>query len=250
VAGPLDRGQSPLEELDNVSLADRARSAILQAILEDRFGPRLPAEEELAKMLNVSRTTIRAALQSLEKDGMVARLRAVGTTINKHVGPSALLLQRLVPFDWLLRDLGHEVAVTIEWERRAVGDGLAEIFDLPPATEACVMDKEYFADGALAVYIQDVVPWDRIEDSAFEDPLPVSVFDFCDRYGDRPIDHAVVEMVPMVKRDGDTTHLPLESGTPFIRLHETHYARGAKQSAFSMIDVDADYIRFKVFRRP
>jgi len=43
-----------LEELDNVPLVARARTAILNAILEDRFGGRLPAEDKLAAMLNVS----------------------------------------------------------------------------------------------------------------------------------------------------------------------------------------------------
>ena len=55
-------------------------------------------------MMNVSRTTIRSALQSLQQHGIVSRKRAVGTTINGHIRPSALALQRLVGFDTLLRE--------------------------------------------------------------------------------------------------------------------------------------------------
>ena len=104
-----------LEELDNVPLVARARTAILNAILEDRFGGRLPAEDKLAAMLNVSRTTVRSAVQGLEREGLISRRRAVGTTINHHVGPQTLALQRQVGFDWLLKERGHEVRVDLSW---------------------------------------------------------------------------------------------------------------------------------------
>ena len=55
-------------------------------------------------MLNVSRTTVRTALQGLERDGVVTRRRAIGTIINPHVRPSSLALQRLIGFDGLLAE--------------------------------------------------------------------------------------------------------------------------------------------------
>ena len=88
--------QSAMSRIDNVPLAEKARALILQAILDKRFDQRLPSEEALAEMLNVSRTTIRTALQGLEQDGIITRKRAVGTTINEHVRPSSLALHRLV----------------------------------------------------------------------------------------------------------------------------------------------------------
>jgi DNA-binding GntR family transcriptional regulator len=75
-----------LQELEKVPLATRARAAILTAILEDQFEGRLPSEDELAEMLNVSRTTVRAAAQDLEREGLIKRRRAVGTRINRTTG--------------------------------------------------------------------------------------------------------------------------------------------------------------------
>src|SRR5919106_1526042 len=104
-----------VERLPEAPLADRARTAILQAILSKQFIGRLPPEEMLAEMLDVSRTTIRSALQSLEQDGIITRKRALGTTINAHVRPSTLALQRLVGFDGLLREEGYEVRTQVSW---------------------------------------------------------------------------------------------------------------------------------------
>jgi DNA-binding FadR family transcriptional regulator len=74
----------PLRQLDSRLLAMRARTAILRAIFAGRFESKLPNEDRLAEMLNVSRSTVRTALQGLERDGVVTRQRAIGTMINPH----------------------------------------------------------------------------------------------------------------------------------------------------------------------
>jgi GntR family transcriptional regulator len=237
-----------VERLDNLPLADRARAAILEAILEKRFSDRLPAEDALADMLNVSRTTIRTALQSLEQDGIITRRRAVGTTINTHVRPATLALQRLVGFDWLLREKGHEVRVEQSWERAAPPAYITEVFDLNPDEDCYVTSKCYYADGRLAIYIRDVVPWNRLREEKLKDPLPASMFEFSRHYCQEPVHHAVVELAAQVKRDESTTRLEVDPGDPFMRLHETHYTSGGEPLAVSVVDVDDEYIRFEVVR--
>jgi GntR family transcriptional regulator len=235
-------------ELENTPLAERARKAILDAILAKRFeNDRLPSEDDLSKMLNVSRTTIRTALHSLEQDGIVTRRRAIGTTINRHVGPATLALQRLVGFDWLLEEKGHKVSVDQSWERTVPPKDLAEVLDADPAEDCFLTEKLYYADGAPAIFVRDVVPWRLIERTPPKVPV-ASLFEFSKRYCTTPIDHAVADIVPMVKRD-KRTKLELKPGQPFIRLHEIHYSQPGEPVAYSSIDVDDHYIRFEVFRR-
>lgn len=236
-----------LQELEKVPLAARARASILTAILEDQFDGRLPSEDELAEMLNVSRTTVRAAVQDLEREGLIKRRRAVGTRINRHIGASTLALQRMVGFDYLLTEKGHDVKVEINWERRPVTPNL---FPLPWAetTECCVIEKEYFADDVLALYLRDYIPWDSFKRTDFEEPLEASVFEFSKRYSKQPIDHAVVELVPMINNAANPSRLELGPKEPYIRLHETHYSDHAEPIAWSFVDVNDDFIRLEVFR--
>ena len=237
------------KQLENTPLADRARDAILNAILEKRFdGGRLPSEDELGRMLNVSRTTIRTALQGLERDGIVTRRRAIGTRINRHVGPPTLALQRLIGFDWLLKEKGHAIKVDISWQRAAAPADLAAVFELVADAEYLMMEKLYFADGDPAIYVRDIVSWAELKSEPEAHP-PASLFEFSKRYLRNPIDHAVVELAPMVKRDAGTTKLETDVGEPFMRLYERHYSRNGEPTAFSVIDADDDYIRFEVFRR-
>jgi GntR family transcriptional regulator len=236
-------------ELENTPLAERARKAILEAILSGKFeNDRLPSEDELSKGLNVSRTTIRTALHSLEQDGIVTRRRAIGTTINRHIGPSTLALQRLVGFDWLLKEKGHKVTVDQSWDRTTAPNDLVETLDVDAEAEYFFTEKVYYADGAPAIYVRDLIAWDFLERTPPKNP-PASLFEFSKRYCRTAIDHAVADIVPLVEHEKDQTKLDVKEGQPFIRLHERHYSKPGEPIAFSVIDVDDTYIRFEVFRR-
>jgi GntR family transcriptional regulator len=238
-----------LGRLENRPLAVKARDTILQAILDQDFdGGRLPSEDELAIMLNVSRTTIRTALHSLEQDGIITRRRALGTTVNQHIRPDLVALQRLAGFDWLLQEKGHKVEVDVTWSRGPVSDELREVFGCKDAGECLQTEKLFFADGELAIYVRDLVPWDEISKPP-RGKLSPSLFDFSSGHLREAIDHAIVEVEPAVKRSKETTKLTLVVGEPFARLHERHFSLGGRPIAYSVIDVDDKFIRFEVFRR-
>jgi GntR family transcriptional regulator len=238
-----------LERLENRPLAVKVRDTILQAILDGSFdGGRLPSEDELAGMLNVSRTTIRTALHSLEQDGIITRRRALGTTVNRHIRPDLVALQRLAGFDWLLREKGHDVEVDVTWNRDPITDELRELFGCEETGDSLLTEKLFFADGELAIYIRDLVPWEEIARPP-RGKISASLFEFGGRHLREAIDHAIVEIEPVIKRGAETTRLTLAVGDPFARLHERHFSVDGRAIAYSVIDVDDKFIRFEVFRR-
>jgi GntR family transcriptional regulator len=242
-------GPAPVERLTNSKLADRARSAILQAIMSKQFVGRLPPEESLATMLDVSRTTIRSALQSLEQDGLITRKRALGTTINAHVRPSTLALQRLVGFDGLLREEGYDVRTQVSWQWGQAPPLFAEVFPALDGEECLLTEKSYFAGKALAIWIRDAIPRTLIRREEFDEPVPASLFEFTSTYGYKKVDHAVVDIVSKVRRADNDTRLVLDVHEPYTRLHETHYSSGGEPAGYSIVDVDNAFINLQVFRR-
>ena len=62
------------------------REAIVQSIRDGRLRPgdRLPTERDLARGCGVSRITVRAALEGLARDKLVARRTRIGTIITNH----------------------------------------------------------------------------------------------------------------------------------------------------------------------
>lgn len=241
------RSQQPLERLDNRLLASRARKEILEAIFDGRFTKKLPNEDRLAEMLNISRTTVRTALQSLERDGVVTRQRAIGTLINPHVTPSSLALQRLAGFDGLLAERGYEVEVESSWRWGEPPAELPPAVPAEPGDECLLIEKSYFADGTLAMAIFDVVPRQVIAVETLPEELDASIFAFSDRMWVSPIHHAVVGLEPLVK-EGGNSRLDIADGQPFLRLHEMHYSAAGEPISYALVDIDKRYISLEVVR--
>lgn len=61
------------------------REVIVQSIRDGRLRPgdRLPTERDLARRCGVSRITVRAALDGLAKDKLVARRTRIGTIVTE-----------------------------------------------------------------------------------------------------------------------------------------------------------------------
>lgn len=245
-----------IERLDSAPLAERARTAILSAIISGEFEERLPPEDELAAILGVSRTTVRAALQSLEENGVVTRRRAVGTTINKHVIPSRLALGRLVGFDRMVEERGGKVVVDFEWEVVEEPPQIfRESFDLPAVEDffeaggqMMATEKSFIGNDTQAIHASDLIPMNRITKEPVG-KLPPSLFEFSRQYMDVPIDHAIAEIAPMVVREKSTTRLALNKGEPFVRLHQRSYTSTGELISLSITDANDRSVRYEIFRR-
>lgn len=246
----------PLQRIGTGSLAGRTTNALLDAILNNQFPDnRLPPEPLLATQLAVSRTTIRAALQSLERLGVVSRTPGRGTVVRSHVGRESIVLQRLIGFRGLLMERHESVEVHQRyWLRDHADEAGQRLLRVPRTTNVIVSEKTFVADGHPAIHIADQIPLQYC-DAATQNllfsgavlPAPDSIFEFSQSWPGRTIDHTVLELIPTVSPVPSTT-LQLEPGTPFMRLLETHYSDNAEPVAMSEVHVDDQYVRFQVVR--
>jgi GntR family transcriptional regulator len=240
-----------IERIEQTSLARKAREAILDLILMGASGDgRLPAEGVLAEQLGVSRTTVRAALQSLQQDGFITRRRGTGTIINRNVVPARLGLHRLVGFSTLLAEAGHTPSVEIEVRlERSVPLPWGERLKVGTDTAVYVLDKLFLADGLPAISVTDVIPLSSLGRGVDGD-IPDSIFELFSRSSRQPIDHAVVELAPRNASAAVARRLGIKPGAAYLALIESHYTAGATAPvALSFIDVNDLYVGFDVVRR-
>ncbi len=102
-----ETGQSPRKQKAYVQIADEIRSRIESEELVP--GDKLPVERELSRHFNVSRMTVRHALEVLEKEGLLDRRigRSGGTFVKAE--PPQLELSRMEGFMPQLRNKGRIV---------------------------------------------------------------------------------------------------------------------------------------------
>lgn len=68
-----------------LSLSDEIYNEILTKIVEKEWkvGDKIPSESQLCKMFGVSRTSVRAALQSLRGSGIIVTMHGIGSFVHK-----------------------------------------------------------------------------------------------------------------------------------------------------------------------
>jgi DNA-binding FadR family transcriptional regulator len=147
----------PMRSASGEQIAERFVTAI--ALGEFESGQRLPTERELAVMLEVSRTTVREAIQRLQASGYVRtrRGRGGGTFVAADRGPDSdeMIRRTLVPawadLNELLefRQLIEQMIARTAAERRGDADIAAIRAALSAYARATTRDASLLCDHAL-----------------------------------------------------------------------------------------------------
>ena len=94
-------------------------------------GERLPSEPKLAKLLNVSRATLREAMRAFEGQGVIRRRQGVGTFVISHTHIIESGLEVLESIETLAHRIDLEVEMGVSNIRYVDADAeQAQLFDL------------------------------------------------------------------------------------------------------------------------
>lgn len=137
---PLDKNSSePLYHQLFLRLKDLIDKGVLKA------GDRVPAERELAEMLNVSRITARQAIEALVKSGMVYRERGRGTFV---AVPNMRSVMGFTSFSQDMQARGHRPSsLILTLETTCVDEKLQKMLKLGPDDRAIHLVRLRLADG-------------------------------------------------------------------------------------------------------
>ena len=146
--------------LKTASLAQRTRDELIRIIegMDLSRGNKLPREEELARMLGVSRTTVRQALNDLAADGIVLRRQGRGTFVNEA---SRGIRARFSPSTELtdaIQDSGHTPEVRLLGAREpdaARSSRVRATLGIPSEEPVLEVVKLFCADGRMCAACRD-----------------------------------------------------------------------------------------------
>ena len=88
-----DKADSRFRRIARTSVADRVADELMQLIALRRLGPDefLPGERQLARLMGVSRASVRGALEQLKRRGLVTATRGGGTRLREPAGDPATM---------------------------------------------------------------------------------------------------------------------------------------------------------------
>ena len=88
-----DKADWRFRRIARTSVADRVAEELMQLIALHRLGPDefLPGERQLARLMGVSRASVRGALEQLKRRGLVTATRGGGTRLRESAGDPAAM---------------------------------------------------------------------------------------------------------------------------------------------------------------
>jgi GntR family transcriptional regulator len=213
----LERGDGPA----HAQIEDRLAEAIGAGNLEP--GDRLPPERDLAEQLGVSRMTLRQALGSLARRGLLVRVRGRrgGTFIAEPKIERDMT--ELAGLTEQLRRQGHHAgARLLSAQEGRAGRRTAKALHLEVGDQVCEVVRLRLSDDEPLAIERSLFPASRFPD-LLECSLEGSLYELLDRHYGEPPRRAVERLEPLVANAGEAELLHVKPGAPLLLVERTAY---------------------------
>ncbi|NMB12108.1 MAG: GntR family transcriptional regulator [Firmicutes bacterium] len=207
-------------------LSDLVKEEIVAMIEEQNLqsGDQLPSEEQLSKDLNVSRPTVREALQTLEKRGIVTRQQGKGTFVTSFASLQSGL-ETWSSLSEVIAESGRKPgARVLSLNEGTFGSNIHARLKIA-GDEACMrLERVRTADGDPMSYVIDYVPRKRFGDKVvkpemFSESLVVLLEEeFAVRF-----EYAMTWLTPLTLDESIAALLEVPANTPALMIEEIHF---------------------------
>lgn len=244
----------PLPKLNYVKLSKQLQIDLIRLLEEGYFNEtnKLPPEEELSKMLGVSRTALRDVLSNLEQEGYIIRRRKHGTFINKRVLDLKARLDIEKEFLDLIKDSGYKEATldSVIVDRIILNDKIAQKLDSKEGEPAYRISRLVLADGNPAIYCEDyLLEKNVLKDGVEEAILKESIFDFLKKYCDSEVYFNISQVNASISSPHIMNQFKYETAKPILTIEEVAYDVNQKPVFFAYEYYNQEYLDFYLFKK-
>lgn len=214
---------------------------------EYRPGDMLPSERELSKYYGLSRTTVRLALQELERLGLVVRQHGRGTFVADRSVQTTNLSQTY-SFTDQMRELGRKPATTIlEFSEIESDKNLASSLGVRIGDKLFKIKRLRSADGVPMMVERTYLPVRKF--MSLKRPMleHESLYHVIEQYFHEKIRVAVEEFFASIARPADAHLLDISEGAPVLDLVRTTYNMGNEIIEYTLSVARADQFKYKIF---
>lgn len=224
----MKKDESMFEQIvSNETLSELAYNALRSQFEKGAFSPgqKLPSEHELSRQLNISRVTLRAALQKLDLQGYIEVKRGVGTFFlgmpreNIDAG-----IERLASVSDVIRERGHEPGTKeIEIIDAKADAEIAKELHLAIGDPVTVVNRVRTMDGIPIIFDNSIFPARILSPDTDPKEIGESLFSYIEDTKGLHINHAIARLQPGIANDFVAKKLSTKKGALLIRLVQTHY---------------------------
>ena len=223
-------------------------------------GSQLPSEPELAKALNISRSTLRAALSYLENEGTVLRRRGVGTFVADQRS-----LYNNLNINWGMTQIIEATGAVpgtseMQFDVQPAGRRLEKSLKVPLDTPIIVIERVRTADEEPVSMSTDHIAVSRLVSTASLDEsierfrsfleAHQSIYDYLEQELNLAISHATAWLRPMIADTNIAGSLEVPLHSPILYLEQIDYDTEGNPLLLTDEYFAGDSFVFSVHRSP
>lgn len=215
-----------------------------------KFGEKLPAEPELAKMFGVSRSTIREALRALAQEGVVMIRHGLGTFV---AGGHAYVKSDIEDLSSITKAIQQRNWVPGTTNARmceeTADEELAERLQMSKAGPVIHIERVRTADSMPVFYSVHKVVKERAGDKVLRWDMDGSFLEFLGTECGIHILYAVTAILPVSNPEEITRKMGIAQDVPVLLLDQIHYDINNRPVFRSYDYYRADVFKFHIVRR-
>lgn len=209
-------------------ISDQVRKLLRERIDAGDYAPenRLPAEEQLARELHVSRSTIRTALASLAAEGLLIRRQGDGTYINSGRIQVQTRIETLWEFTRMIEESGRRPSIqALALDYRLPTAAEARSLHLAPGETVAALVRVFYADQQPVIYSTNTLPQARLCFEPSQADLQRSIFEFIADHCEQTLTYAVADLSAVLADEKIAAILNVPPGAALLQFEEVFYDR-------------------------
>ena len=207
-------------------------------------GTQLPSEEDLIREFNVSRTTIRATIQNLVREGLVEIRRGKGTFVAQP-----RITQELTELTGFVEDMQihgrHAAARLLDKKVVPANEAVARQLALPLRTDVVQILRVRLADGVPLSFDETYLPEELGQKVMVNDLVTEPIFSLLEQRYSTPLLEAEYQLEASIADPAVAMALSVSPGSPIFLIERTSYSVGHRPVDYEKLHYRGDHIRFK-----
>lgn len=227
----------------------KLQAMLAKLIAETPPGDRLPAEPELARILGVSRATLREGMRTFEGQGLIRRRQGVGTFVVPQAKVIETGLEVLESIERLANRIGLKVTMgALQIKEVKAGVEESEKLQVEEGTSLVKVSRVIFADERPVAYLTDLLPPNVLTEEELKIGFNGSVLDLLIKRGNIGLAKSFTDIQAVAASPEIAKKLEIQRGDVLLMFVARLYSDMGAIVDFSYSYFLPGYFRFHVVR--
>ncbi len=238
-----------ISKLENQHPFQMLQTKLAKLISETPAGERLPAEPELARILGVSRATLREGMRTFEGQGLIRRRQGVGTFVVPQSKVIETGLEVLESIERLASRIGLKVTMgALQIKDMLAGVEESEKLQVEEGTPLVTVSRVIYTDDRPVAYLTDMLPPNILTEDELATGFNGSVLDLLIKRGNVGLAKSFTDIQAVAATADIAKKLEIQRGDVLLMFVARLYNDAGEVVDFSYSYFLPGYFRFHVIR--